>query len=464
MALMETLTDPFNQTTLNTTLWTSGTGGTTTISYSSAGASFNLPNPTTSSDQAHIQSTAAYDLTSSHALAQFTQMIGTASGEQFLFQLTGTGGSLRWSKGGTSLGAYYGSSSFTLVGSATYSATDHKWMRTRESGGTVYFDTSPDGVTWNNTHGSVLVSTTGIDITALTVNIWAQTWAAVTDPGILQFNNFNTASSSLSGDAAVALTATVSAGGYTARPGDASVPLSVAAAAAGSSSSSAVGDVAVPLSAGVTADGTVTRPGDITVPLTTSVAASGSVAAPGSASGDTAVALAVAISAPGSVEPGGDITVPLAVAVAASGAVTTSGDAAVSGQVSVSASALRTAEGGTAIPIAADIAVTGLAGTPSDPIAETVLLAAAGAITTLGRVTVPVLAGLEAGGYTETYGGAAASLSVAVSAAGASEPRYALLPHMQAGEPYSQWGAGEPSGQWNASKPSGQWGAGQPRG
>ncbi len=30
----------------------------------------------------------------------------------------------------------------------TYSATDHRWWKIRESGGTVYFETSPDGLTW----------------------------------------------------------------------------------------------------------------------------------------------------------------------------------------------------------------------------------------------------------------------------------------------------------------------------
>ncbi|WP_432041414.1 hypothetical protein [Streptomyces cadmiisoli] len=31
-----------------------------------------------------------------------------------------------------------------------YSATDHAWLRVRESGGTTYWDTSPDGTTWTN--------------------------------------------------------------------------------------------------------------------------------------------------------------------------------------------------------------------------------------------------------------------------------------------------------------------------
>lgn len=32
----------------------------------------------------------------------------------------------------------------------TYSATDHRWLRLRETAGTLYWDTAPDGATWTN--------------------------------------------------------------------------------------------------------------------------------------------------------------------------------------------------------------------------------------------------------------------------------------------------------------------------
>lgn len=38
----------------------------------------------------------------------------------------------------------------TLLAGGTYNATNHLWWRMRESGGTVYWDTSPDGLTWTN--------------------------------------------------------------------------------------------------------------------------------------------------------------------------------------------------------------------------------------------------------------------------------------------------------------------------
>jgi hypothetical protein len=48
-------------------------------------------------------------------------------------------------------------SAFSRVGyvdagevTVTYSATDHAWLRVRETGGTTYWDTSPDGSTWAN--------------------------------------------------------------------------------------------------------------------------------------------------------------------------------------------------------------------------------------------------------------------------------------------------------------------------
>ncbi len=38
----------------------------------------------------------------------------------------------------------------TATGSTLYSATDHRYWRLRESGGTIFWDTSPDGVAWSN--------------------------------------------------------------------------------------------------------------------------------------------------------------------------------------------------------------------------------------------------------------------------------------------------------------------------
>ena len=46
----------------------------------------------------------------------------------------------------------------TTLATLTYSATDHAWLRLREAAGTVFWDTSPDGVTWTNRASTTAIS------------------------------------------------------------------------------------------------------------------------------------------------------------------------------------------------------------------------------------------------------------------------------------------------------------------
>jgi hypothetical protein len=77
----------------------------------------------------------------------------------------------------------------TSQGSLTYNATTHRWLRIRESGGTVYWDTSPDGLTWTQ-RASWVVS--GITLTACRVELGAGVWDGGTSTGSADFDNINT--------------------------------------------------------------------------------------------------------------------------------------------------------------------------------------------------------------------------------------------------------------------------------
>jgi hypothetical protein len=72
--------------------------------------------------------------------------------------------------------------------SATFDATNHKYLRFRESGGTVYWETSPDQATWNNFWSA----TNPIPVTGLTVQFVAGYYGTETAPGSAVFDDVNT--------------------------------------------------------------------------------------------------------------------------------------------------------------------------------------------------------------------------------------------------------------------------------
>lgn len=141
--LMESLTDSFPGSSLSGQ-W--GSYGTVSVSGRQAALS-----ATTS--ESGIYSAAGRMLTGSHMLARVTPYTG-GGGPYFNFQATvdgGTGGAgIQYNAG--SLRAYTISSggAVTTLASITYDATAHAWWRIRESAGTTYFDTSPDGSSWTN--------------------------------------------------------------------------------------------------------------------------------------------------------------------------------------------------------------------------------------------------------------------------------------------------------------------------
>lgn len=99
----------------------------------------------------------------------------------------------------------------------TYDPVAHLWLRLRETGGNVLWDTSPDGTTWTNrrTLATPAWVTSSIDTTAL--DFYGYRDAGTTDYG--EFDNVNTlsdgavytASAALTADGALAATSTYAA-------------------------------------------------------------------------------------------------------------------------------------------------------------------------------------------------------------------------------------------------------------
>lgn len=184
MALMQTLKDNFDSQGLSSAKWPSTFG---TIAVDGV-LTFRLPASTTGY---HGFDSGVYDLTGSYAAIELVNAgnQALASLEVYPLQIfkdsnntmsvlvSGNVILLRKKVAGVT----------STVGSATYSAKAHRWVRVRESGGTTFCDTSPDGITWNN-----LTSLANPwAVTAVQMEIAAGTWGSEASGSLAVLDNFN---------------------------------------------------------------------------------------------------------------------------------------------------------------------------------------------------------------------------------------------------------------------------------
>ncbi|WP_199546564.1 hypothetical protein [Streptomyces sp. N35] len=147
MALLATLVDDFNDNSVNTTLWPNSFG-----TYSEVGGRARIGCNT---GYNAYSSALTYTLDESAAsLRAWPPAAGGATTEAWAQIL------IKSSVGGTDLGfelkaltgqlvcfnrvGYFEADPVTLA----YSATDHAWLRVRETGGNTYWETSANGRTW----------------------------------------------------------------------------------------------------------------------------------------------------------------------------------------------------------------------------------------------------------------------------------------------------------------------------
>ncbi|HEX9832545.1 MAG TPA: hypothetical protein VGA66_05555 [Mycobacterium sp.] len=155
MPLTQELRDSFNDNTVDTTKWPNN--------YNTAGAL-----PTETGGRARVDcdtgfsgyaSDTTYTLQSSNARCRmFPPAAGGAATEAWaqLLVTSSTAGTDAIIEVNAVTGdiTFANRTGFFDPGAAvlTYSAVDHAWVRIREGGGTLFFDTSADGVTWTNRH------------------------------------------------------------------------------------------------------------------------------------------------------------------------------------------------------------------------------------------------------------------------------------------------------------------------
>lgn len=186
---VSTLVDTFD--TQDTSKWSFGpaaavTGGRLVATLNSAWSGYG-------------RSLTTYDLTGSAVRVEIPVHPTGPSYTNTYIQLTNTG-----AVGGTTNGtlfqfenttisvAQYLNGAYSTVTSGTYSATNHRWLRIRESGGSLIFDVSPDGVTWTQFHSYAAP----FPINSLYVELGAG-GPPTSSPSAAQFDNLNSTASSV---------------------------------------------------------------------------------------------------------------------------------------------------------------------------------------------------------------------------------------------------------------------------
>jgi hypothetical protein len=191
MAKISVLTDNFNDNSIDTTKWIPfGTPAPLSERVREVNGRIELtPRSNGTGHYSGVQSSTTYDLTDSSAHVELVQTLRTALSAQTAFLASDSssnfvyfnveGGNLQcWQKV---------SGTFTRLARVPYDPIAHRWLRMRESAGTTFWETSPDGCTW-----TVLVSRPApFSLTAVTINLQVGLDGSVPAPGMAVFDNFN---------------------------------------------------------------------------------------------------------------------------------------------------------------------------------------------------------------------------------------------------------------------------------
>lgn len=196
MARVETLTDNFNDNSMDTSLWTLQVGtGTTAETNGQLVLTPASNNPGATYDG--YSSVNTYDLTSSRASIECVQGVTAINGNEQSFTLeASTGNSITILLGGSNnLIFRLRTAGVTNDTGVTRNDTTMRWWRIRESGGLVFYETSPNGSTWTVRRATSV----SFAITSVRVKMTAGTWQNVASPGIGIFDNLNTLDTAASG-------------------------------------------------------------------------------------------------------------------------------------------------------------------------------------------------------------------------------------------------------------------------
>lgn len=186
MAKLDLLQDGFVGATIDTAIWTANyVGGAMTLTQNNVG----IVTLTAAANYSAFYNSTAYDLTDSYAFIETTTVPNQSTNAEAFLKLEEDFDNyfIIALENGTLYFREVVAGTPTTLSSVSWNATTHKWWRIRESSGTVYYDTSEDGIVWTNRTSVVYT----VDATAVKPSIGAGTYQTETSPGTFQFDKFN---------------------------------------------------------------------------------------------------------------------------------------------------------------------------------------------------------------------------------------------------------------------------------
>lgn len=196
MALMSALTDNFNDNSFNTSRWYTYITGSVTIAEQNERLEIALPSSATAGTTGGIANQTPRDFRDQMVMCKIIQTPSDSTDANMSLIVYDDGGgtgsgsynACLWVKERTTLYAQrYIAGVKTTITSFAFNLTTHKYWRIRESSGTIYWDTSTDGLNWTNRASNA----PAITWTNANVNMQANCYKAETNPGTAIFDNFN---------------------------------------------------------------------------------------------------------------------------------------------------------------------------------------------------------------------------------------------------------------------------------
>lgn len=187
---MASLTDTFPGSSLDSSKWSSyaiGSGAAMAINNE-----VEITTGTASDNNGGIVSNYYYDLTSSYALIQVVDA-GTQQANYALYPLYVHGGTydheLVYTIINNQLRVIISTSAATHLypSDITFSAATHKWLRIRESGGTVYWEYSTDGFAWTTQYSTA----NPFSVISMTIQIVTYNYGVIGSSTVAKLDNFN---------------------------------------------------------------------------------------------------------------------------------------------------------------------------------------------------------------------------------------------------------------------------------